>query len=190
MPLSGQMTSRIELGPANVHLYRQLIPVLARTNPDAIMLIITVDIMTYLATRLSGFPASRILGIGTLVDSVRFRSRPKIYTRISSATMARIRFRCSAPHRPTVSISTIIPRIALFSTKCTMSVSRSTMPKVTPTSQSPRPPARGFAPLCTSHAEPFRSALILIIGSAFSTIVSVFRWWLTGAAAFTIFIPT
>jgi L-lactate dehydrogenase len=76
MPLSRHMTSRMELGPANVQLFRQLIPLLARNNPEAIFIIITnpVDILTYLATRISGFPASRIIGIGTLVDSARFRS--------------------------------------------------------------------------------------------------------------------
>jgi len=84
MPTSGQMTSRLELGPANVALFRQLIPLLARNNPDAIMLIITnpVDIMTYLATQISGFPAARIMGIGTLVDSARFRSRLSIEEQI------------------------------------------------------------------------------------------------------------
>ncbi|MBL1264645.1 malate dehydrogenase [Candidatus Methylomicrobium oryzae] len=76
VPLSGHMTARMELGPANAALFRQLIPRLARNNPDAILIIITnpVDILTYLATQISGFPASRIIGIGTLVDSARFRS--------------------------------------------------------------------------------------------------------------------
>lgn len=76
MPLSKQMTSRLELGPANVQLFRQLIPMLAHNNPGAILLIITnpVDILTYLATKISGFPPSKIIGVGTLVDSARFRS--------------------------------------------------------------------------------------------------------------------
>jgi L-lactate dehydrogenase len=76
MPLSGHMTARMELGPANVHLFRQLIPLLARNNPDAILIVITnpVDVLTYLATQISDFPVSRIIGIGTLVDSARFRS--------------------------------------------------------------------------------------------------------------------
>jgi len=76
MPTSSPMSSRLELGPANVGLFRQLIPMLARNNPDAILLVITnpVDIMTYLATQISGFPSARIMGIGTLVDSARFRS--------------------------------------------------------------------------------------------------------------------
>ncbi|MEC4750428.1 NAD(P)-binding domain-containing protein [Methylomicrobium sp. Wu6] len=84
MPSSGHMTSRLELGPANVQLFRQLIPMLARNNPQAVLIIITnpVDIMTYLATQISGFPASRIIGVGTLVDSARFRSLLSIQEQI------------------------------------------------------------------------------------------------------------
>lgn len=76
MPLTGEITSRMELGPANVGLFRQLIPNLAKNNPQAIFIIITnpVDILTYLVSQLSGFPASKVMGIGTLVDSARFRS--------------------------------------------------------------------------------------------------------------------
>lgn len=72
----GQMIDRMELGPANVKLFEQMIPVLVRNNPLAIFVIITnpVDVLTYLATQLSGLPSSRIMGIGTLVDSARFRA--------------------------------------------------------------------------------------------------------------------
>ncbi|MCU0736413.1 MAG: lactate dehydrogenase, partial [Methylotetracoccus sp.] len=33
-----------------------------------------IDVMTYLATVLSGFPPHRVMGVGTLVDSARFRT--------------------------------------------------------------------------------------------------------------------
>lgn len=70
------MTSRMELGPANVKLFRQMIPALVQANPNAIFIIITnpVDILTYLTTQLAGLSPSRIIGIGTLVDSARFRA--------------------------------------------------------------------------------------------------------------------
>lgn len=76
VPFSGAMKTRMELGPANVNLFKELIPVLAVNNPQSIFIVITnpVEVMTYLTTELSGFPASRIMGIGTLVDSARFRS--------------------------------------------------------------------------------------------------------------------
>ena len=73
---NNQMTSRMELAPANVKLFRQMIPSLAQKNPQAIFIIITnpVDVLTYLTTQLAGFPPSRVMGVGTLVDSARFRA--------------------------------------------------------------------------------------------------------------------
>lgn len=75
-PMVKGMASRMDLGKANVEVFRTLIPMLAKNNPEAIFIIITnpVDVMTYWATRLSGLPSSKIVGIGTLVDSARFRT--------------------------------------------------------------------------------------------------------------------
>ncbi|HBV21328.1 MAG TPA: lactate/malate dehydrogenase family protein [Nitrosomonas sp.] len=71
----GKMTSRMELGAANVEIFRKLIPPLVQNNPQAILVIISnpVDVLTYLATQLAGLPPSKIMGVGTLVDSARFR---------------------------------------------------------------------------------------------------------------------
>lgn len=68
-------SSRLQLGSKNTAVFRELIPVLAANNPNALLIIITnpVDVMTYAAGKLSGFPQSRVMGIGTLVDSARFR---------------------------------------------------------------------------------------------------------------------
>lgn len=73
----GQLiTSRLQLGEKNVLLFRELIPMLAANNPNAIFVVVTnpVDVMTYAAFKLSGFTANRVMGIGTLVDSARFRA--------------------------------------------------------------------------------------------------------------------
>jgi L-lactate dehydrogenase len=69
------LSSRMELGENNVALFRELVPVLAANNPNAILLVITnpVDVMTFAATKLSGFTPTRVMGVGTLVDSARFR---------------------------------------------------------------------------------------------------------------------
>lgn len=76
VPLSGELKTRIELGPVNVNLFKELIPLLASNNPQSIFIIITnpIEVLTYLTYQLSGFPASRVVGLGTLVDSARFRS--------------------------------------------------------------------------------------------------------------------
>ena len=70
-----KMTSRMQLGEDNVKIFRQIIPILVHNNPDALLVIISnpVDVLTYLTAQLAGLPSSRVMGIGTLVDSARFR---------------------------------------------------------------------------------------------------------------------
>ncbi|MDD5461010.1 MAG: NAD(P)-binding domain-containing protein [Methylococcales bacterium] len=73
----GQVSkSRLELGDRNTAMFRELIPMLAANNPNALLIIITnpLDVMTYAAAKLSGFLSNRVLGVGTLVDSARFRT--------------------------------------------------------------------------------------------------------------------
>jgi L-lactate dehydrogenase len=69
-------TSRLQLGDKNTAMFRELIPMLAANNPDAVLIIATnpVDVMTYAASKLSGFLPNRVMGVGTLVDSARFRA--------------------------------------------------------------------------------------------------------------------
>ncbi|WP_411726542.1 malate dehydrogenase [Methyloglobulus sp.] len=70
------ITSRIQLGNKNAAMFRELIPILAANNPDAVLIVVTnpVDVMTYAASKLSGFLPNRVMGVGTLVDSARFRT--------------------------------------------------------------------------------------------------------------------
>ena len=69
-------TSRLQLGDKNTVMFRELIPMLAANNPNAVFIIVTnpVDVMTYAASKLSGFLPNRVMGVGTLVDSARFRT--------------------------------------------------------------------------------------------------------------------
>jgi L-lactate dehydrogenase len=69
-------SSRLQLGDKNTAMFRELIPMLAVHNPNAVLIIVTnpVDVMTYAASKLSGFIANRVMGVGTLVDSARFRA--------------------------------------------------------------------------------------------------------------------
>jgi L-lactate dehydrogenase len=68
--------SRLQLGDKNTAMFRELIPTLAVNNPNAVLIIVTnpVDVMTYAASKLSGFLPNRVMGVGTLVDSARFRT--------------------------------------------------------------------------------------------------------------------
>lgn len=67
--------SRLNLLQRNVALFSAIIPPLARHSPDAILLIVSnpVDVLTYVAWKLSGFPSNRVIGSGTNLDSSRFR---------------------------------------------------------------------------------------------------------------------
>ncbi|GAB5405748.1 MAG: hypothetical protein Aurels2KO_39790 [Aureliella sp.] len=67
---------RTTLAEGNVELFRHWVPLLAQASPNAVFIVVTnpVDVMTYVTWKLSGFPSSRVLGTGTLIDSARFRS--------------------------------------------------------------------------------------------------------------------
>ncbi|XP_041132066.1 L-lactate dehydrogenase A chain-like [Polyodon spathula] len=67
--------SRLNLVQRNVEVFKHIIPNLAKYSPDAILLVVSnpVDILTYVAWKLSGFPSHRVLGSGTNLDSARFR---------------------------------------------------------------------------------------------------------------------
>ena len=67
--------TRLDLVKKNAAIFREIIPRVAERAPRAILLVATnpVDVLSYLTYRLSGFPASRVIGSGTLLDSARFR---------------------------------------------------------------------------------------------------------------------
>ena len=68
--------TRLQLLERNVDVFRQVIGAVTRAAPDAILLVATnpVDVMTHVATRLSGLDPSRVIGSGTVLDTARFRS--------------------------------------------------------------------------------------------------------------------
>jgi L-lactate dehydrogenase len=67
--------TRLNLLQRNVALFRKIVPPLAEHSPDTLLLVVSnpVDVLTYVAWKLSGFPASRVIGSGTNLDSSRFR---------------------------------------------------------------------------------------------------------------------
>ncbi|MBM7116277.1 L-lactate dehydrogenase [Archangium primigenium] len=67
--------TRLELAGANVELCRKLVPALMKVAPDALLLVVTnpVDVVTYVVQQLSGLPARRVFGSGTVLDSSRLR---------------------------------------------------------------------------------------------------------------------
>lgn len=67
--------TRIDLLKDNVNLLETIIPEIVKYAPDAILLIASnpVDVLTYASYKISGKPASKVIGSGTLLDSARFR---------------------------------------------------------------------------------------------------------------------
>lgn len=67
--------SRNDLVQRNAGIFRELVPQVAAANPEGIILVATnpVDVLSYLTYRISGLPAERVIGSGTILDTARFR---------------------------------------------------------------------------------------------------------------------
>lgn len=67
--------TRIDLVKANVDIFKRIIPSILKHTRDALLLIVSnpVDILTYVTLKISGLPARRVLGSGTVLDSSRLR---------------------------------------------------------------------------------------------------------------------
>jgi L-lactate dehydrogenase len=69
--------SRLENLQESAAIFRTIIPEIAAYNPSAILLIASnpVDVLTSAALKWSGFPAGRVFGSGTSLDTSRLRRR-------------------------------------------------------------------------------------------------------------------
>ena len=68
--------TRLDLVRKNAAIFREIVPAVARANPDGIILVATnpVDVLSYLSYRISGLPSARVIGSGTILDTARFRA--------------------------------------------------------------------------------------------------------------------
>ncbi|XP_040265708.1 L-lactate dehydrogenase A chain [Bufo bufo] len=67
--------SRLNLVQRNVNIFKFIIPSIVKYSPNCILLIVSnpVDVLTYVAWKISGFPKHRVIGSGCNLDSARFR---------------------------------------------------------------------------------------------------------------------
>jgi L-lactate dehydrogenase len=67
--------SRLDLVKRNAAIFRDIVPPIAECNRSGILLVATnpVDVVSYVAQKISGFPARRVIGSGTVLDTARFR---------------------------------------------------------------------------------------------------------------------
>jgi len=68
--------SREDLLDKNIQILKAIIPNIKKYAPNSIVIVVTnpVDTMTYVAYKLLGFPANRVLGMAGILDSARFRT--------------------------------------------------------------------------------------------------------------------
>ncbi|MGE4549182.1 MAG: L-lactate dehydrogenase [Intestinibacillus sp.] len=67
--------TRIELLSRNLAILKSIIPQITAVNKDCILLIVSnpVDILTYMAQKISGLPTGRVFGSGTVLDTSRLK---------------------------------------------------------------------------------------------------------------------
>jgi L-lactate dehydrogenase len=67
--------TRLDLVHKNVRIFQSIIPEITKRNFEGILLIVAnpVDVLTYAALKISGYPKERVFGSGTVLDSARFR---------------------------------------------------------------------------------------------------------------------
>jgi L-lactate dehydrogenase len=68
--------SRLDLVRKNAAIFGQIVPRIAEANPSGIILVATnpVDVLSYETWQMSGLPAERVIGSGTILDTARFRA--------------------------------------------------------------------------------------------------------------------
>ena len=67
--------TRLDLIKKNIGIFASIIPAITQYNKEAILLIVAnpVDVLTYAALKLSGYPENRVFGSGTTLDTARLK---------------------------------------------------------------------------------------------------------------------
>ena len=68
--------TRLDLAEKNYAVFRDIVPKIMKYNSGCILLVVTnpVDVLSYITLKLSGLPANKVIGSGTVLDSSRFRA--------------------------------------------------------------------------------------------------------------------
>jgi len=67
--------TRLDLVRRNAEVFKNVIPNITEYNKTGILIVATnpVDVLSFVTWKLSGFPAQRVIGSGTVLDTARFR---------------------------------------------------------------------------------------------------------------------
>jgi len=81
--------SRTDLVQANEAIFKDIIPAISKHAGNAILLVVTnpVDILTYVTLKLSGLPANRVIGSGTVLDTARFKYMISEYCKVDPSNI-------------------------------------------------------------------------------------------------------
>lgn len=68
--------SRLDLSKKNAEIMKDVVKKIKKFNKHCLLFIVSnpVDVMTYLALKVSGFDPSKVFGLGTMLDTVRLKS--------------------------------------------------------------------------------------------------------------------
>jgi len=97
--------TRMDLAEANAKICAKMLPDVLRVAPEAVLLMVTnpVDVVTYVAQKLTGLPWERVIGSGTVLDSSRFRYLVAKHCGVAvqnvRVSMVTRRFRCGQARR-------------------------------------------------------------------------------------------
>ena len=81
--------TRLQLVQKNVGIFKTIIPEISRRKCEGVILVVSnpVDILTYVAQKLSGFPVHRVIGSGTVLDTARLKSRLSEHLDVDARTV-------------------------------------------------------------------------------------------------------
>lgn len=81
--------TRLDLVHKNVSIFKSIIPEISKRGCMGILLIVSnpVDILTYTALKLSGFPENRVIGSGTVLDTSRLKYQIGEYLGVDSRSV-------------------------------------------------------------------------------------------------------
>jgi L-lactate dehydrogenase len=66
--------TRLDLAQRNTDIFKEIIPEIAAYDPGILIVVSNpVDVLTYVALEVSGYPMNRVIGSGTALDTSRFR---------------------------------------------------------------------------------------------------------------------
>jgi len=67
--------TRLDLVRSNTRIFQSIVENIVAYNQECILLVVTnpVDILTYVTMKVSGFPPSRVIGSGTVLDTARLK---------------------------------------------------------------------------------------------------------------------